>query len=539
MFVSNRSIRRALASAGAAVATVGTVVALSASPALAASTGQAITGSGSSLQGSAQSALSTAFGSAGSSVNLGGSVAYTSTSSGDGLAVFGDAGATINGHVFNAGQLNPGAGNATGDATVLNGFIGTDDAPAASLISNGETAADEANPGTIKQITLPVLQAPVAVIFSLPSGVNLSSGVNLKLTNQLLDQIWTDNVPASTDYSANTWGAILENAHLVKGTDFTDPSNAGNVAFTLVARSSGSGTTFTFRGYLNEAEDLLHSNNLSDYTYNDGDVSDSDAEATSTTGGWPVPVTETSATSGGSGLVGYVKANAGTIGYANLADALSGGFRSTETAGGASQQIIYAEIQDNGVSSSPAYADPSKEPSNPTATGSGSAGNVYTGTFLNNSANIGTGNGDGFWTVPTTNDGTWAGTPAWGEDPYNITVGNPTGKQPGEVAAADDPDVAVDATNTRGSSGVGDYPLVAATYDEAFSDYVDGNVASDLTAESQSPQDVANTVTAYFNFVYSATGQGDIATGGYASLPSGALSSVEANQLKDLPGNDN
>jgi ABC-type phosphate transport system substrate-binding protein len=543
--------RRGVVAASGFAATLAAVAALGAGTAFA-QTGQAITGSGSSLQGLAQSNLSSAFNS-NSSVNEGGSVSYTSTSSGDGLAVFGDAAATIGTNSFSAGVLNPGAGNGTGTATVLNAFIGSDDAPTSSLISSGETAANHGTTASIKQITLPVLQAPVAAIFSLPADVTLNTGANLKLTNALLNEIWTDTVPANSPYPANSWGALLKDAGL--SGDFTESGTAGTGSafgtggyseIQLVARGSGSGTTFTFRGYLNEVEDLqnvagtLSSANWAN-DYNDGDVNDTDniQTATNSAAGWPFAIrgnlyegTESSgslSTTSGGNLVAYVKANPGTISYANLADALSGDFRSTTgastTAGASSgEQLIYAEVQNNGVSTSGAtFVDPSSQPSTPTT----KPGNVYTGTNLNTSQNIGTGNGDGFWALPAAEDGSFASTPAWGSDPF---AGSP---QPGEVAAANDPDVSDDVVT--GPAATGDYPIVAATYDEAYSSYTTGNVDTVLADEGQNPQEVANTTSAYFNFVFSQTGRGDIATDGYQVLPSSVVDDVEQNQLPFVP----
>jgi hypothetical protein len=169
------------------------------------------------------------------------------------------------------------------------------------------------------------------------------------------------------------------------------------------------------------------------------------------------------------------------------------------------------------------FVDPSSQPSTPTT----KPGNVYTGTNLNTSQNIGTGNGDGFWALPAAEDGSFASTPAWGSDPF---AGSP---QPGEVAAANDPDVSDDVVT--GPAATGDYPIVAATYDEAYSSYTTGNVDTVLADEGQNPQEVANTTSAYFNFVFSQTGRGDIATDGYQVLPSSVVDDVEQNQLPFVP----
>lgn len=509
-----------------------------------------ISASGSSIQYAVQQALTGSNGylSWGSS-NLSNSplptITYTATSSGHCLTEFGDV----------TGAFDR---TESGNGSSFDEFCGSDDPPTPTEISDAESAAGS----SIKEINFPVLQAAVTVDFSLPAGVTLASSQKLDLTNKLLDEVWTKTVPAGTtapptdtadQYPANTWGALLEAVGYtpVSGTPSTGEfeetgtaagADGGYTPITLQARSAGSGTTFTFRSYLNEVESLEYGSSYSSYTYNDGDVSDTDAEATSTSGGWPVAVNEDSASETGADLAQVTAQNPGSVTYANLADVLSTGYTNEPTdysTDSSEHQILYAQVQNNGVSTSGAtFAEPSSDASDPSDGGA----NVYTGGTLNEAAHaVGarSDGGDGYWTVPTVEDGSWAGTPDWGEDPYNTANGE--APQQGEVAAADDPNVANDA-----KSASGDYPISAATYDLAWSSY-SGDVATQLEDYDSVPSgdmtEVGNTVSDYFDYVFSADGQDVIADSspstdddpGYAGLPSG-LTTVKEDQVDKLPG---
>lgn len=501
MFVGNSSIRRALASAGAAAATVGAVVALSAAPALAANSGgTSITGSGSSLQGAAQTSWSSTFN--GSPVLTGEHVAYTSTSSGAGLSEFGNNGGGIQ-------------ASDSGNGSTLDGFIGTDDPATTSQISAAETAS-----GTT-EITLPVIQAPVAVILSLPANVTIGSTQKVQLTNQELQNIWSGNVAAAGGFNANTWGSLFTTL----GVSFSGAG--GNTEITLQARSSNSGTTFTFRGYLNEIGTLLGESDSAN-PYPLASVVDDSAD------GWAVSVTETNNSTGGN-LVQDVAGTPGSIGYANLADAASASGSNTNgqefadeplsvtTApiGGSastSHQIVYAQVQDNGISSSPAYADPSAASSPTTyANVAAALGNVDTAGAINSGTTVSYpgASGIGAWTVPTAADGTWA---------------NTNGAEAGHVAAADDPDVA----GHDSLHGAGKYGVVAATYDDAWGDY-ETTALEASTAYGSNAAATGNTTFDYLKSVIGTSGS-QSAPNEYASLPTGILSDIRGTQLPAVNG---
>jgi hypothetical protein len=500
--VDLRYLRRGVAgTVTGVVLAIGASAAFGASPAFA-ENGTAITGSGSSLQGTAQtfwSGLSWQ-GTLGNDP----SVTYTSTSSGSGLGEFGDI-TNSDGSCDTSASLDAAD---SGNGSTLDGFIGSDDPATTNEICSAQDAAGGSN----EEVTVPVIQAPVGVLLSLPAGITLGSGSKAYVSNQLLQQIWDHAIPGSTDYSSgNDWGALLEDAGLTKvasdpGADeFTDSDGAGDAAITLQARSSGSGTTFTFRGYLNEVGTSLGESDA-DNPYPLASVSDSAAS------GWAVTVSESGNSTGGD-LVENTAGNPGSVGYANLADATkaaNGGFTdegvaSTEAPVGgsasSSHYILYAQIQDDGTgtpTSDSEFADPSATPSSP-LTG---AANVYSGANININ---GDDDGAGNWTVPSGANGSWAASN-------------------GEVAAADDPDIFDDA-----DTGVSYYPIVAVTYDDAWSDYSAGNLEADYGGATDSAE-VGNTVQTYLDYIIEDASVPDQ----YAALPSAVKTDIEDNQLPEI-----
>jgi hypothetical protein len=373
---------------------------------------------------------------------------YTSTSSGTGLAEFGDAAGTpvACGGTAVAGALDQacdttadnGATNGFG-APILDAWAGSDDPPPTTDLSNAATAAG----GGVQQLTVPVAQAPVAILLSLPSDITLNSSDTLfKLKNTLLQAIYdpngkgVDNIKGSglctggDKGSAGTWCGLLVQADykpITSGTPtasqflYTGTDNGGTI--TDFVRASASGTTFTQKGFLNESGDANYASLV-----NDNDV-------------WPagLPVQDCStagscsggfgASSGGGTLVKNTAFFPGSVGYANLADAAEA---QLSTNGGTTitgftnaphminwvagqtvpnpHQVLYVDLQANynptctSSCASPKYTLPET---------SDGVANVYTGTNLNINGSGGTpgsGTSVGDWTVPSTLTGTWSPT---------------------------------------------------------------------------------------------------------------------------------
>jgi hypothetical protein len=254
-----------------------------------------------------------------------------------------------------AGLANWGAVNSSPAlGNPLYGYVGTDDPPTSTQISNSASVA-----GTTP-ITVPVAQAPVAVLIGLPTGVTVSSGP-LRLTNLVLTQVAGNLIPrVGSTYAANTWGAFLTAA----GATFSGGATELALPVKIEVRNATSGTTFAFKNYLAKVDALLGGTLWS--TYNNGDVTW--PGGLTTAGGNAETTRCRTANSGGGALVGNVAAaGEGAIGYANLADAVStfsNTWRAVRTATRSdcstvvSHDVAYALVQNNGISVSPNYADP-------------------------------------------------------------------------------------------------------------------------------------------------------------------------------------
>ena len=439
-YMASRSLPKRVATAAAAF---GVTAIVGTAPALATTVpGENIFGSGSSLQKIAQvnvwTTTWTSTASDHATLSNDPTATYFSSSSGHGLDEFGNNTAAVD--LTQDGNADNGSTNGYG-RPVLDAFVGTDDPPtgplatAGSQLHNASLAATGGASRAIDEITVPVAQAPVAILLSVPTGITLGAGTAINLSNSLLRRIWDANVAADAPYAAKTWGALLMEAgvkRITSGTpgrgQFTDAggSSGGSQGITLQVRSSASGTSYTFKGFLNLSGDA---------NYPQSFVVDDDT--------WPVPTTNTGNT-GGSQLVADTTATPGSIGYANLADARAAtpaysNTAQTTTTGG-SHQFLYARVQSNEGSNDPRVR--------------GSPIHDCRGSerLLGNQINI---NGAhptfvGHWTVPLSGS-TFVPTGSWGG------------------TLADDPDV-YDHSLQNGKK-TDNYPIVAVTYDLAWNSY--------------------------------------------------------------------
>ncbi|HEY2571362.1 MAG TPA: hypothetical protein VGI27_07805, partial [Solirubrobacteraceae bacterium] len=98
---------------------------------------------------------------------------YTSTSSGPGLSEFGN----------DDGTLKTAKDTVAGPLGLFDGLVGSDDPPTTGQIALANLASGA------HELTVPVAQAPVAVLLSLPSGISaLAGGTKINLTNTVLEQ---------------------------------------------------------------------------------------------------------------------------------------------------------------------------------------------------------------------------------------------------------------------------------------------------------------------------------------------------------------
>ena len=290
-------------------------------------------------------------------------ITYTKTSSGLGLAEFGATCA--------AAGIDPSQDPTAGALTppVIDTYVGTDDAPLGGQMGCAQVASQAK---TLNLLTIPVAQAPVALLLSLPANFSITASSVVDLPNVDLDALYTASVPAGgTDshnggaaYPANTWGAFFALLAGNSGQSLTITDNGtgagdgGEKPITLQVRSTPSGTTYAFKNYLNQVDPTAWTAYADDFDL------------------WPAATTNTGNASGGNLATDTAK-NPGSVGYANQADAASagnGGFTAGSTAttfgGSASHQILWAQEQNNGLgTSSPTYSDPSNFALGSTAVG--------------------------------------------------------------------------------------------------------------------------------------------------------------------------
>ena len=186
---------------------------------------------------------------------------YTATSSGKGLEEFGNS----VGHFLpekDTVAFTSGAAIKDKNGDVLDFFVGTDDAPTPRELGEAALAA-----GTLHnqkaEITIPIAQAPVSVLLSLPAGCQLLAGSKVNVNNATIPQLFEvkaspsgedpGGIQAQNTYAANTWGALLSQLHYEKitsgsptSTQFLDEGGCTQ-ELTPQVRQTSSGTSFAFK----------------------------------------------------------------------------------------------------------------------------------------------------------------------------------------------------------------------------------------------------------------------------------------------------
>ncbi len=412
---------------------------------------------------------------------------YDKTSSGNGLAEFGNIT-----HVLEPSNDNEPTEGAHAPVGVLDGFTGTDDPPNAGELGNAEHAAFEATP---VELTIPVTQSAVAVILSLPSKCKITSSPGrVSIQNLSLDKLWLGTVPAGGSdsqkggaaYPENTWGAFFALVGLATFENQEIGSTGCEDPITLEARSTNSGTSYAFKSYLGQVD------NTSWHGY------ETDASV------WPATVSRSFAghnNASGGNLATHTAENPGSIGYANVADAaniygcitsctagdVGFGPEAKETTDGTSEehQILWARMQNNG--------------------------NVLTGEGY-------TGPSTGTGTAAVANCATEKITPSELGAPYSVT-------DSWNGVLASDPDAAGDLAGNF-------YPICALTYDLAWKHYNAPNLSAYYNNSGQSTTDegIESTVKDYLTYVTSSAsgeGQSAIQSNFYQKLPSAILTKAQ------------
>jgi ABC-type phosphate transport system substrate-binding protein len=246
-------------------------------------------------------------------------VTYTSTGSGAGLEAWG-VGASPN--------------------YAANAFVGTDEPPNATQISEIEAHETTLIPQTVESI--PVVQESVALIIHLPAGcvaeTKYKKEKRLAINNVTLEKIYRGTI--------KNWSEVTDDGDKITG---CTPG-----AIQPVARFDQSGTTHIFKRYLH----LINAASFTDEKSGSTDWNTVSEGSLNTD--WPQAANVAKpAAKGGGELIAKVLATPGAIGYVNIAEArLNASF--VPPSGGAGTNNFWALLQNNGMETTGKlkYADP-------------------------------------------------------------------------------------------------------------------------------------------------------------------------------------
>ncbi len=272
-------------------------------------------------------------------------------------------------------------------------YCGTDEAPNAQQRKEIEEHAVGAETKTNSKgqlegslETLPVLQAPVAIIVHLPAGCVASAEFKetetkttkpgrLVLNDETLEEIYRGQI--------KTWAEIKDGGDKVvaekgKTCNASDP-------ITRVVRKDKSGTTHIFKEFLASANRLSKTgeeNAVAEESWEDAKGANrtwKEVASGPENIEWPkaAAVVVPSAT-GGPAVVAKVAETESSIGYANLADAFNNGsFDKKSLSGGEKENKFWAEVQKKTEGPFILYADPADKKDTETAGNANCAKTVY------------------------------------------------------------------------------------------------------------------------------------------------------------------
>jgi hypothetical protein len=404
------------------------------------------------------------------------------------------------------------------DPPVLDGFISTDEQP------DQRGPAYDASGGADEQES-PIAQAPVALIFSLPTGVTIGAAGKIGLINNgpgvivsTLQAILENKVGATAGYPGNTWGAFLSRAGLTAvtagtptATQFLDTGSAsaqtgGYQPLELEVRHGDAPETGVLQQFMNISGDT-------DMVYGPSDAEENwptDANDGARSNGYPTG--PFGANTDGTNLVKNTLATPGTIGYALFSDAVftvpgnsfEPALQTTTYNGTPSHQYAFAWVQsDDGTTGARHYAAPGMVETN--ASGALEAiPNLYTGDSINL--------GCSYSLTQTTGVGDWCHEGDEYGSYYN---------------GFDDSDPAIylhSAPSSEPDQRVNAYPIDEIAFDTGWDGYNEGDLPDPgFYNSSVNATDTGNTVKSYDLWVQKATGgQAAIASAkvGWAPVPS-------------------
>jgi ABC-type phosphate transport system substrate-binding protein len=308
--------------------------------------GANITGEGSSLQKLAQEVWNLDFNTSAAKPACNGTqgskalptISYVPSGSGAGLEAWG-----VKGHAFEGSRV---------------AFVGTDEAP-------NSTQKEEIEKNGEKEtlLTVPVLQASVAIIVNLPEGCIATSTSNkgsLVLDNVTLQKISNVEIKNKSEINDNSDKVVAE-----KGKTCNPET-----AIQRVVRQDKSGTTHIFKRYLaliNKEKNIVGTEGWLELSVGSGNTV------------WPGTVLRPTEKGNGP-VVTLAAATPSSIAYANLADARANGkFSKPAEGGGPNKERFWTPIQNDGLATTGTltYTDPSTNKDTEKVANSNCAGTAY------------------------------------------------------------------------------------------------------------------------------------------------------------------
>jgi ABC-type phosphate transport system substrate-binding protein len=264
-------------------------------------------------------------------------------------------------------------------------YCGTDEAPNKTQKEEIERFAVGAEANSLE--TIPVLQAPVAVIVHLPAGCVATGEYKegektIKVSRLILNDTVVEEIYRG---QINTWKALDE-----KNTGDSVVAEKGKTCntedeITRVVRKDKSGTTHIFKTFLaaaNRLNEAGEENKVAEEKWVEKPGTErtwAEVSTGSENVEWPeaAKVVRPAGT-GGPEVVAKVAATESSIGYANLADAFeNGSFDKKSLGGGEKQNKFWAEIQKK-TAAPFLYADPADKKDTETAGNGNCSKTVYT-----------------------------------------------------------------------------------------------------------------------------------------------------------------
>jgi|HubBroStandDraft_2_1064218.scaffolds.fasta_scaffold04867_1 ABC-type phosphate transport system substrate-binding protein len=228
-----------------------------------------------------------------------------------------------------------------------NAFVGTDQPPSQpqenEILTKGSAGA--------KVLSIPLLQAAVALPIHLPAGCTAEGGKKGKVKRLVLSDTTLQGIFAHT---ITTWAGVP---------GVVGASCDKSAPIVRVVRKEGSGTTAIVKKFLFEINRAAV----------DGTETWNELAEKNENLSWPAETEGLERAKKGSGIAEYVAANAGTIGYANLNEVRKVPAFTPAGLGGEGTAIFWAELQSKGSK----YEDPSTDGETNTAANANCAGESY------------------------------------------------------------------------------------------------------------------------------------------------------------------